>query len=211
MPVILKRRTDPPPVSDLAANYAAFADEQEQGTGQNVLAGCLPNGQDYDEDPPEDPPEDPAEKQARLVAQFRACTPGLLAEMYVLERNARDDAKDVVAAHQKRLDFIASIIFEKMDQLKLTEFRPDSDQRTSVTDSEIRTAVVTDKEVFREFVKTQLLTGTDLDALDYLECRASLTTADEYMASNNNQLPPGMKINRVRKLRVNVTRGSSKK
>lgn len=141
----------------------------------------------------ETPPTAPMTPDERR-AMFEAATPDTLVAVYADLREAREQVRKTEKGWTEKMEEVAAVLMSKMDQMKQESFRGQCGFTAYI--SELQTPAVLDHDDLRAFVASQE------DGLDYLDLRPNKEMALSYAEAHDGALPPGVKLNSVRRLNV---------
>lgn len=134
-----------------------------------------------------------ADKLDAVKKQLSKSPSGELAELYVNLRKQRDAHRTCEKKIQKKMDFLAGIIKQKMLDDKTTAFHSATSNH-SVFSYTLRSVQVTDPEVFAKFV-------FENGEYELIERRASQAGCDAYQ-QEHGEAPPGVALVEIEKLSV---------
>ena len=134
---------------------------------------------------------------AERRALFEQAVPGTLVDVFVMLRRQKDELNKQKKAVNAEMDDLAFVLITKMDKLEQTSFKGVGDYTAYI--SELRTTGVLDHDDLRTFVRSRD------DGLAFLDLRPNKEMALAYAEEHNGALPPGVKLNSVRRLNVRKT------
>lgn len=128
---------------------------------------------------------------ANTLARLSAANSDALVQAYLKVRQQRDEVRRQEKELNAKLEMLAMIIIDKLQNLKQDAFRSIG---YTVYKYERKTASVNDRDLLLEFVRQN-------NAWQFIDVKANAESANDYLAEHNHA-PPGVTVNTLVKLGV---------